>query len=168
MVAGVGDEKIAAAIDRHVEGHFESRLGGRSSVTAESGSAAARHRGDLAGLGVDPADPAAALLDDIEVPLSIQGHAHRGRQTGFSGGYFVIAIAELPVAGHGGHRTALAVNAEDPVGVPIRQVEIVGSIQGNADRSAQVHLPAGPGIDGSPFQLDRQEAGRFQGPGSDT
>ena len=162
MVAGVGDEEIAATIDRHVEGHFESRFGGRPAVTAESRSAAARHRGDLAGLGVDPADSAAALLDDIEVPLSIQGNAHRSRQTGFSGGHIVIAIAELPVARHGGHRSALAVNAEDPVGVPVRQVEIVGSIQGNADRSAQVHLPAGPRIDGSPFQLDRQDAGRFQ------
>ena len=162
MVAGIGDKEIAAAIHRHIEGHFESRFGGRAPVTAEARSAAARHRGDLAGLGIDPPDPAAALLDEIEVALSIESHTHGGGQAGFGGGHIIVAIAELPVAGHGGHHTALAVNAEDPMGVAVRQVEVVGSIQGNADRSAQVHLPPGSRIDGSPFQLDGQDAGRIQ------
>ena len=79
VVAGVGDEQVAAGVHRNADGIVQLGGGGRPAVAAIARSSVAGDGGDDARGGVDLADAVVVGVGDEQVAAGVHRHAARDR-----------------------------------------------------------------------------------------
>src|ERR1035441_585857 len=103
--------------------HF--RVGGSRAVAGESGRAVSGHSADIEALGVDPANPAVAVLGEVDVAGGVYRQREGRDQIGAGG---VPAIAGETDAAVAGDKVDVAIGGDlaDVRVLRIRDVDVAG------------------------------------------
>ena len=128
---GVGEDDPAGVVDEDSVGLAEGGEGGGAAVAVEAGGAGAGDGGDAPRRTVDATEAVVSGVGDEDVVRSVDRHRPGFVEGRLVGGAEVAVVAGGSGAGHGGD-DAEAVDAPDPVGHGIGDVEVPVVVEGEA------------------------------------